>query len=238
MADEEQAVAETVEVDDAVVEEVPEPRVPEIIADAPGGRPVLHSRRSFTGRVWDITTDLVDLGESGIVTRDYVHHTGAVAVMALNDDGQVYLVRQYRHPVRTETWEPPAGLLDVKGEDPVEAAKRELHEEADLVASRWDVLVDFYSSPGGSSEGIRVFLARGISDVPEDERHEREAEERDMEGRWVHLDDVLSAIARGDVGGPTLVIGALALDAARRADWATLRPATAEWRKPPARGEK
>ena len=87
-------------------------------ADQVTPRTVLHSRRSFTGRVWDVTSDLVDLGESGVVTRDYVHHPGAVAIFALNENSQVYLVRQYRHPVRTETWEPPAGLHGLRGREP------------------------------------------------------------------------------------------------------------------------
>jgi len=206
-------------------------------ADVPGGRRVLHSRRSFTGKVWDVTTDLVELGEGTVVTRDYMHHPGAVAIFALNDNGQVYLVRQYRHPVRTETWEPPAGLLDVRGEDPLEAAKRELHEEADLTAATWDVLIDFFSSPGGSSEGIRIYLARDLAPVPEDERHDRTDEERDMIGSWVDVPSILAAIERGAVAGPTLLLGAFALDAAMKADFATLRPADAPWRRPPARGE-
>jgi ADP-ribose pyrophosphatase len=206
-------------------------------ADQVTPRTVLHSRRSFTGRVWDVTSDLVDLGESGVVTRDYVHHPGAVAIFALNEESQVYLVRQYRHPVRTETWEPPAGLLDVREEDPLPAAKRELLEEADLTAATWHVLVDFFTSPGGSSEGIRIYLARDLAPVPEEERHSREAEERDMVGAWVDVPSILNAINRADVAGPTLLLGAFALDAAMRADFATLRPADAPWRRPPARGE-
>jgi len=206
-------------------------------ADQPGAMHVLHSRRSFTGRVWDVTSDLVDLGESGVVTRDYVHHPGAVAVFALNEDSQVYLVRQYRHPVRTQTWEPPAGLLDVRGEDPLDAAKRELFEEADLTAARWDVLIDFFTSPGGSSEGIRIYLARDLQPVPEDERHERDAEERDMVGAWVDVPSILNAIRRADIAGPTLLLGAFALDAAMRADFAALRSADAPWRRGPGRGE-
>ena len=206
-------------------------------ADQVGGRKVLHSRRSFTGRVWDVTSDLVDLGESGVVTRDYVHHPGAVAIIALNDESQVYLVRQYRHPVRTETWEPPAGLLDVRGEDPLDAAKRELFEEADLTAARWDVLIDFLTSPGGSSEGIRVYLARELTPVADDERHERADEERDMVGAWVDVPSILNAVRRADIAGPTLLLGAFALDAAMRTDFSTLRPADAPWRRPPARGE-
>lgn len=205
-----------------------------MIADVPAERPVLATELSFAGRVWDLRTDTVDLGESGVVTRNYVHHTGAVAVMALNDRDELFLVRQYRHPVRTETWEPPAGLLDLADEDPRDAAARELFEEADLTAARWDVLVDMYASPGGSSEGIRIYLARDIAEVPEAERFARSEEERDMEGRWVPLDEVLASIWAGSICGPTLLAGAMAVDAARRSHGATLRPADAAWRRPPS----
>lgn len=205
-----------------------------MLEDVQADRPVVASTVAFAGKVWDVRSDRVDLGDQRIVQRDYLHHTGAVAILALNEDGEIYLVRQYRHPVRRECWEPPAGLTDVRGESPVDAAARELHEEADLVAARWDVLVDFYATPGGSSEGIRVFLARDLSPVPEHERHVREDEERDMEGRWVALDQVLEAIDAGTVGSPTLVSGALALERARRSGWSTLRPAGSPWRKPPS----
>ncbi len=205
------------------------------LVDVPIRKTVRDSRVSFAGRVWDVRTDTVDLGDSGEVTRDYVDHTGAVAVMALNEAGQVYLVRQYRHPVGRELWEPPAGLLDVDGEDPLEAAKRELWEEADLIADTWNVLVDFVTSPGGNSEGIRIYLARDVRDAPEDDRHERQAEERDMEGAWHALDDVLAAIAAGHLWGPTTLVGALSLDAARRAHWDTLRDASAPWDYSPGR---
>lgn len=212
-----------------------------MLSDVPGARPVVDSTVAFRGKVWDVVSDRVDLGDAGsdaatseVVQRDYVFHTGAVAIMALNPAGEVYLVRQYRHPVAAETWEPPAGLTDAAGESPLASAQRELYEEADLYAAQWDTLVDFMTSPGGSSEGIRIFVARDLSEVPPEVRHVREHEERDMEGRWVALADILSAIWAGTVGSPTLVTGALALDAARRADWATLRDAHALWRKPPS----
>ncbi|WP_430866923.1 NUDIX domain-containing protein [Demequina aurantiaca] len=199
------------------------------LADTYAPRPVTANTTVFEGRVWNVDSDDIDLGEAGRVTRDYVAHTGAVAIIALNERGEIYLVHQYRHPVRSELWEPPAGLLDVEGEALQAAAARELYEEADLRASTWHTLIDFYTSPGGSSEAIRVFLARGISEVPVAERHVREDEEADMGGRWVPLDDVLKAIALGDVACPPLLVGAFALDAAVRANWSTLRPADAPW---------
>lgn len=197
------------------------------IADLDAPRPVTASATSFAGRVWTVMTDTVDLGEGGVVTRDYVRHTGAVSVMALNERNELFLMRQYRHPVRRELWEPPAGLLDVGGEPALEAAKRELWEEADLRADTWHTLVDFFTTPGGVSERIRIFLARDLSIVPEGERFEREAEELGMPCRWVPVSDVLEGIAAGRLGCPTLVAGAFALDYAMRSQWQTLRPADA-----------
>jgi ADP-ribose pyrophosphatase len=195
--------------------------------DVPVSHPVLASQKVFSGYVWDVVTDTVDLGEGGIVHRDYVKHTGAVVIMAMNEAHEVYLVRQYRHPVRRELWEPPAGLLDVPGEVAVEAAKRELHEEADLVADTWHTLADVYSTPGGNSERIRVFLARGLSAVPEGERFERTAEEVMMAGKFVPLAQLVEAILAGRVGGLSTTVGALTLDAAVRSGFSTLRPADA-----------
>lgn len=197
--------------------------------------PVVSRTRQFTGAVWDIDSDVIDLGHDVTVTRDYIRHTGAVAIMALNDSGEVYLVKQYRHPVRKECWEPPAGLMDIAGESALGTAKRELWEEADLTAARWDVLVDGYTSPGGSSEGIRIFLARDIAEVPESERHVREAEEAQMTGAWVPVAEVVEAVLEGRVHSPTIVMGALALDTAIRSDFAAVRPADAAWDRPPSR---
>src|SRR5665648_894467 len=137
--------------------------------------------------IWDVARETVELGESGTVTREFVRHPGAVAVIALDPDDRVLLLRQYRHPVGAELWEPPAGLLDLPGEDPVLAAQRELAEEADLTASSWWLLVDYLSTPGGSDEALRVFLARDLNEVPEAERHDRQAEERDIAVSYTHL---------------------------------------------------
>jgi 8-oxo-dGDP phosphatase len=82
-------------------------------------------------------------------------------VIALDEMDRVLLIRQYRHPVGMWLLEPPAGLLDVTGEQPWVTAQRELAEEAGYEARTWAVLVDLLNSPGGSSEAIRVFLARG-----------------------------------------------------------------------------
>ncbi|KLN32919.1 ADP-ribose pyrophosphatase [Cellulosimicrobium funkei] len=196
--------------------------------DALAPRPVVETSVVHHGRVFDLRSDVVEL-DDGRVTREYLDHPGAVAIVALDDDERVLLLRQYRHPVRRELWEVPAGLLDVVGEDARLAAARELAEEADLQAARWDVLVDYFTTPGGSNEALRVFLARDLSPVPDDERFAREAEELDMELRWVPLDEALRGVLAGELHNPSAVVGILAAAASRADGWASLRPADAPW---------
>lgn len=204
------------------------------LADRLEGRPVVGSEVVHHGMVWDVVRERVDLGgEAGEVTREFIHHPGAVAVVALDEQDRVVLVQQYRHPVRAFTWEVPAGLLDVDGEDPWVAASRELHEEADLVAEQWHVLADYFSSPGGMDEALRVYLARGLSHVPEHDRHDREGEELGMPVRWVDLDEAQEAVLTGRVHNPSAVVGILAAHAARARGWATLRAHDAPWPEHP-----
>jgi 8-oxo-dGTP pyrophosphatase MutT (NUDIX family) len=197
-------------------------------------RPVQHRERVFDGMVWDVVRDTVDLGEGGIVRREYVQHPGAVATVALDDRDRILLIQQYRHPVGTFEWELPAGLLDVAGEPPWQAAARELHEEADLVAGRWDVLMDYYASPGGVSEALRIFVARDLSDVPHADRFSRESEELGMPVCWVDLDQAHDAVLRGQLHNPAALIGILSAHAARARNWSTLRPHDAPWPEHPA----
>jgi ADP-ribose pyrophosphatase len=181
------------------------------------------------GMVWDVRRDEVDLGDGQTVTREVIDHTGAVGAIVLDEDDRVLLLRQYRHPVRAYLWEPPAGLLDVAGEDPLRAVQRELAEEADLTADEWHVLVDFYNSPGGSTESFRCYLARGLHAVPEESRHAREGEERAMVPAWVDLGAARDLVLAGRLHNPATVTGILAATAARDAGWASLRPADAPW---------
>ncbi|ASR56684.1 NUDIX domain-containing protein [Cellulomonas sp. CW35] len=187
--------------------------------------PVLEHEVVHHGRVWDLARDVVDLGESQVV-REYVAHTGAVAVIALDDEDRVLLLSQYRHPVRHVLWEPPAGLLDVPGEDPVRAAARELAEEADLVAGRWWRLVEFFTTPGGSSERITVFLARDLTPVPDADRFVREDEEASMVPVWVPLDEAVAGVLGDRFASPSTVVGVLAAAAARARGWETLESVT------------
>jgi len=198
----------------------------ESLADEPVELPLHASERVFAGRVWDVRRDSFELGGRSIV-REYVDHPGAVAVLALDDDDRVFLIRQYRHPVRTRDWEIPAGLLDVHGEEPFAAARRELAEEGDLEASEWAVLVDFFTTPGGSDEAIRIYLARGLSATSE--AFEREDEEAHMDTRWADLDECVDAVLARRVQNPLLAIGVLAAYAARARGWQGLGSADAAW---------
>ncbi|MEI5585370.1 MULTISPECIES: NUDIX hydrolase [unclassified Agromyces] len=194
--------------------------------------PLLDRETVFDGRIWDVRRDAFAYGEAAArIEREYVDHPGAVAVLVLDDD-RVLLIKQYRHPVRTRDWEIPAGLLDVQHEPALAAAQRELAEEADLAASDWAVLADYFTTPGGSSEAIRIFLARGVSatGAPFDREHE----EADMELRWVPLDDCVEAVLTRRLGNPSLAIGVLAAAASRARDWRTLSPADAPWPAHPA----
>jgi 8-oxo-dGTP pyrophosphatase MutT (NUDIX family) len=205
-------------------------------SDEQSPRRLIDTSTVYEGRVWDVVSEQFSLTADGeTITRDFIRHPGAVAVLVLNDDGQVLLIRQYRHPVRMALWEIPAGLLDEEGEDFVDAAARELTEEADLTARQWHVLVDLFLSPGSSSEALRVYLARGIGDVPEADRHTRTHEEAEIELRWVDLDDAVSAALEGRIHSPSAVAAVLAARVARENGFIDLRPAMTPWPEHPSR---
>jgi ADP-ribose pyrophosphatase len=180
------------------------------LADLSDPAEVVASVRVYEGRVWDIRRDRFRFGGDEI-ERDYVDHTGAVAVLARDADGRVLLINQYRHPIRSRDWELPAGLLDVVGEDPLAAAQRELAEEADLVAEQWSELLMFATSPGGSDETIRVYEARGLSAAPE--AFARTEEEAELVLRWVPLAEAVEAALAGRLHNSILLVAVLAAHA-------------------------
>lgn len=136
--------------------------------------------------------------------RLVLEHPGAVVILAVDDDDRAMVLHQYRHPVGRRLVELPAGLLDVEGEDPLEAARRELREEALLVAQRWTELFTTYSSPGLSSEAITYFVAEGLSEAPDRGGFVPAHEEADMSVEWVPVEDLLDAVWSGRVqDGPT-----------------------------------
>ncbi|MGY0007604.1 NUDIX domain-containing protein [Micromonospora sp. I033] len=184
---------------------------------------VTEHREIWSGRIFSVVSDDVTMPGGGTAARDYVTHVGAVAVVALDDAGQVVLIRQYRHPVGRHLWELPAGLMDVQGEDLAAAAARELAEEADLTAGTIDLLVDLHSSPGFSNEVVRIFLARDLADVPAAQRHDRRDEEADLQVVRVDLDEAVRMVLAGEITNASCVAGLLAAARARQAGFAELR---------------
>ena len=198
------------------------------LADEPANWPVVSSAELVRGRLVTLLTDKVRMPDDELAERDVVIHPGAVAVLALDDAGQVLLIRQYRHPVRRLLWEIPAGLRDVSGEPAWATARRELLEEAGYRARDWRVLADYYTSPGFSTERLRVFLARDLEFVPEAERDfVPEAEEAELVSAWLPLDEAVRKVFAGDLHNGVAALGVLAAYAARSEGYDGLRPADA-----------
>lgn len=198
------------------------------VRDEVADLPIRGSDEVFSGAIWDVRSDHVEIADQ-TVTRDLVVHPGAVGVIALDDDDRVLLLRQYRHPVGAYLFEPPAGILDDLNEDPLRAAQRELLEEAGLLARNWFLLVDFANSPGGSSETFRCFLARGVRPAPGGRQLTGEAEEMDMPTAWVPLNEARDLVLSGALQNPTTVIGVLAAWSARANGWDSLKPPETPW---------
>jgi 8-oxo-dGDP phosphatase len=191
-----------------------------------GPWPVTESAVAARGRIVTLRTDTVRLPDGALVVREVVEHPGAVAVVALDSSDRVLMIRQYRHPAGAFLWEVPAGLRDVAGEPLVETARRELLEEAGCTAADWRVLTDFMSSPGISTERVRVFLARDLTVVPEAERgYLPEHEEAYLTVAWVPLAEAVGRALGGDLHNGVAILGILSAYAAQGDGFARLRPA-------------
>jgi ADP-ribose pyrophosphatase len=177
------------------------------VADVPEQWPVHEVERIWQGAApFSVRRDLVSAPARPDVVfgRLVLEHPGAVVVLAVDDEERVLVLHQYRHPALTRFVELPAGLLDVEGEDPLVAARRELREEALLEAQDWTHLFTTYSSPGLSSERIGYYLARGLRPAPDRGDFEPEHEEADMTTSWVTVDDLLAGVREGRLtDGPT-----------------------------------
>jgi 8-oxo-dGDP phosphatase len=198
------------------------------IADAVAQWPVVSSAEEFRGRLVTVRTDEVRTPDNQLAEREVVLHPGAVAVLALDDADRVLMIRQYRHPVGHLLWEVPAGLRDVAGEDPWATAQRELAEEASYRARNWRVLADYYSSPGFTTERLRIFLARDLEAVPEAERHfVPKDEEAHLLLGWVPLDEAVHQVFAGELHSGPAALALMAGYAARSEGFDRLRPANA-----------
>jgi ADP-ribose pyrophosphatase len=157
---------------------------------------------------------MVAMSDGSVAERDVVDHPGAVAVVALDesDSGNVRVVTvtQYRHPTGQRLTELPAGLLDVHGEPALDAAKRELAEEADLSAQNWYVLLDLYTSPGMTNEAVRVYLARNLQLTARPTEFELVHEEVSMTVAHTPLSSLLREVYAGKLTNAIAVAGILA----------------------------
>lgn len=162
----------------------------------------------FAGRIWDVVREKFEYAGAELA-REFVKHPGAVAILAMDDQQRILMIRQYRHPVREYLWEIPAGLLDVAGESRLEAAKRELHEETGYFADDWTELISFHTTPGGNDETITIFLAKSLKHVGYAE--ELEGEEVDMQVEWIDLAEALKSVLTSDIRSPSAAMGIMAL---------------------------
>jgi ADP-ribose pyrophosphatase len=176
--------------------------------DKPFAVNVSSSEVALRGMIWNVQREVFEFANQTL-TREFVEHPGAVAIVAMNDLGQVLLIRQYRHPVGELLWEIPAGLLDVDGESHESAARRELLEETGYLAGELEPLIEFFTTPGGSTEKISIFLARDL--VLSTERPTLEGEELDMLVEWVALDEALSAVLASEIKSPSAAVGIMAV---------------------------
>jgi 8-oxo-dGDP phosphatase len=196
------------------------------IGDEAASWPVNRSSVLATGRIVTLRRDTVELPDGKLVDREVVEHPGAVAVVAMDADDRVLMIRQYRHPVGAMLWEIPAGLRDVVGEPLVQTARRELLEESGYRAGNWRVLADYLSSPGISTERLRVFLARELTVVPAAEReYVRQHEEAYMTVAWVPLAEAIRGVLAGDLHNGVAIVGILSAHAAQRDGFRALRHA-------------
>jgi 8-oxo-dGTP pyrophosphatase MutT (NUDIX family) len=168
----------------------------------------LNSTRHYQGRVISVTVDDVILPNGRQAALEVVHHPGGAAIVAINDLQQVCLLRQYRYVAGGWIWELPAGKLE-PSEPPQETARRELTEEAGVVATDWVSLGSLLSSPGVFSEVIHLYLAQGLSSA----RPQLEDSEV-LEVHWVSFPQACDMALTGELRDAKTAIGVLR--AARR----------------------
>jgi 8-oxo-dGDP phosphatase len=174
----------------------------------PDGWPVAGTEEHYRNWLVSVRSDKVVMPDSQQAERTVITHIGAVAVLALDEQDRVLMIRQYRHPVARELWEIPAGLRDVTGEALLDTARRELLEETGHVAREWHVLLDSYSSPGIITERMRIYLARGLATAGSG--YQRQGEEKFLRTAWVPLAEAVTAALAGKLHNGATIQGVLA----------------------------
>ncbi len=170
---------------------------------------VVSSKQVFSGRAFSIRVDRVSVNGKPPVQWEVLEHTGGVAMAPIDEEGNVLMVRQYRHSVATELLELPAGTVH-KGEDYAECAGRELQEEVGMAAAKLELIGEFFLAPGYSSELMRVYIATGLTpaSLPQDE-------DEDIRVERVPFDEAVRMAINGSIRDAKSVAGLL-LAAQRR----------------------
>lgn len=176
---------------------------------APSAQRVVQSRQVYAGRVVALRVDTLALPDGKLLQREVVEHRGAVAMVVLDEQDRVLLVRQYRPAVDGELLEIPAGTIE-PGEAPDACARRELAEELSLAASRWTPLAQCYSSPGFCTELLHLYLAEGLTPA-QGQADEDEA----ITIECLPLADVLARIADGTIRDAKSIAGLMLVAQAR-----------------------
>ena len=168
---------------------------------------ILSEETAYRGKILDVHSLEVELPNGRRSKRDIVRHPGAAAVVALTETGKIVLVRQYRTAIDRVTVEIPAGKLD-PGEDPLDCAKRELHEETGFRAGRIRFLTSIVTSCGFCDEMIHIYLATHLEfDAPDPDDDEF------VNVDLVPLSELIDAVLDGKIEDAKTVVGALACDA-------------------------
>jgi len=158
-------------------------------------------KKLYEGKVIDLTLEQVTLPNGVPAELEIVHHPGGAAVVAIDAQNKICLLRQYRHAAGGWIWELPAGKLD-PGEAPLATAQRELEEEAGLCAQRWESLGKIISSPGVFTEVVHLFLAWGLTQgVKSNEPHEL------IEIHWLPFAEALARAHAGEIEDAKTLVG-------------------------------
>jgi len=173
---------------------------------------ILETRTVFRGRILTVNVETVRLPNGHVADLEIIHHPGGAAVVALDAQRQVCLLRQYRHAVADWVWELPAGKLE-QDEPPLHSARRELVEEAGIRARSWQPLGDYVSSPGVFTEIVRLFMAQELDPV----KMAHEPGEL-IEVHWLELEEACARAEDGRISDGKTALGLL------RARRALLRP--------------
>jgi ADP-ribose pyrophosphatase len=170
---------------------------------------VRSTKVTHSGVLSNVRIDEVVMPGGSAAEREVVEHANAVAVVALEPDGRVVLLRHYRHAIGHRQIEIPAGKLDVDGEEPMAAARRELLEEVGLAADELEPLIHFYNSAGWTDEATTVYFCDQVRPHAADAAFVAEDEEADLEIIRMTLDEAVDRIVAGEIRDAKTVIGLL-----------------------------